>query len=97
MSHLCPENTLIFDGEALVFEPSQCSECGLCEAKCPEDVLALGHRRTGREFRVLTSVKAHRCEKCSRPLGPRESAVCHTCSTLSTLTSGIWDVYEEKL
>uniref|UniRef100_UPI003736275C 4Fe-4S binding protein n=1 Tax=Trueperella sp. TaxID=2699835 RepID=UPI003736275C len=93
---MCPERALGLEDEELLFDPTRCSECGVCVAKCPENVLAIDQRRPGRQVRTLTRVPRAQCTTCGRPLGPHEGPVCHNCSTLRTLTSRIWDMYEEK-
>lgn len=94
-AQICPAGALALTGEDLVFDPERCVECGECVTMCPENVLALNPRRPGRGVRVLAHVPKQQCMKCGRPLGPHERGVCHNCSTLGTLTSGIWDMYEE--
>lgn len=93
---ICPAGALALEGEDLTLNPERCIECSKCVTMCPEKVLAIQPRHRGRDARVIANIPHRQCTTCGRPLGPQEHGVCHNCTTLGTLTSGIWDMYEEK-
>ena len=64
------------DEPLLKFLERNCVQCGLCEATCPEDAIALSPRLLltppVREARVLNETQPFHCVRCDKPFGTRQ-------------------------
>lgn len=72
----CPAGALkaAADVPRLSFLESQCVQCGLCEASCPEQAIALTPRLllgAGRRERVLREAEVFCCTACGKPMGAK--------------------------
>ena len=74
----CPASALMdgVDQPLLKFLERNCVQCGLCEATCPEEAIALSPRLLltpgVREARVLNETQPFHCVRCSKPFGTRQ-------------------------
>ncbi len=74
----CPVSALMdgVDQPLLKFIERNCVQCGLCEATCPEDAIALVPRLLlgagAREARVLNRAEPFHCVRCDKPFGTRQ-------------------------
>jgi ferredoxin len=74
----CPESALMdgVDRPLLKFVERNCVQCGLCEATCPEDAIALSPRlllgAPAREARLLNETQPFRCIRCDKPFGTKQ-------------------------
>jgi ferredoxin len=64
------------DQPLLKFLERNCVQCGLCEATCPEDAIALSPRLlltpAVREARLLNETQPFHCVSCGKPFGTRQ-------------------------
>lgn len=75
----CPASALLAaeDRPMLRFDESQCVQCGLCQATCPEDVITLEPRLDLKAFGAgpvtLKEEEPFCCIACGKPFGTRSS------------------------
>ncbi len=75
----CPTGALRDDADrpALKFVETDCVQCGLCVATCPEQALALEPRldfeAMPHDVRILKSEEPFHCRRCGKPFGTRSA------------------------